>query len=183
MNEKRAIELCLHHRDPVGFEYLVKKFGRESYYHAYSFTGNYEDAADICQESFTKAFKALPGLEKLEKFYPWFYMILRNSSINFLRKKNRILERDINESDLVTSSTPEVLLEKEEEKREVWKTIFNLKPESREILLMKYRDDKNYRQISELLEIPRGTVMSRLYNARKAFKELYLKKKEEKNVR
>ncbi|MEN8154189.1 MAG: sigma-70 family RNA polymerase sigma factor [Acidobacteriota bacterium] len=182
MNEKRAIELCLHHRDPIGFEYLAKRFASEAYYHAYSFTGNYEDAADICQESFTKAFIAFPKLEKLEKFYPWFYMILRNSCLNFLRKKKNTLEREPNGSDLITDLTPEANMEKEEKNAEIKEIIFSLKPEFREILLMKYSDNKNYNQISGLLGIPRGTVMSRLYNARKAFKELYQKKKEEKNV-
>ncbi len=57
MNEAKAINLCIKHRDPIGFEYLVKKYRREALFHARIFLGNDEDAADACQESFVKAFK------------------------------------------------------------------------------------------------------------------------------
>jgi DNA-directed RNA polymerase specialized sigma24 family protein len=78
MDEQYAIELCLKHKDPVGFEFLVQKYRREAFGHAYAFLGNQDDALDACQESFARAFAAIPGLPKLPQFYPWFYCILRN---------------------------------------------------------------------------------------------------------
>lgn len=179
MNEKKAIGLCLHYHDPVGFEFLVKKFRREAFYHAYLFTGDYEDAADICQESFSKAFKAISQLKYLNKFYPWFYQILRNSSINFLKKNNRIKNRssEVLENSSSKKNSPEEILESEEENSNIWNILYNLKPEFREILVLKYVEEKNYNELSEILHIPRGTIMSRLYNARQSFKDIYLKRR------
>ncbi len=72
MNEAQAIRLCLRHRDPVGFEFLVKNYRREAFFHAFALMGNQEDAADVCQESFRRAFTAIPKLVGLDQFYPWF---------------------------------------------------------------------------------------------------------------
>lgn len=177
MDENRAIRLCLHHRDPVGFEYLVKKYRREAFYHAHSFLGNREDAADACQESFSRAFMAIPGLTKLDAFYPWFYRILRNCCLNMLRRKKTVrrFERE-KKRDLmnVEVSDPSGLVEAQEKQSLVWEVLNTLTPTFREILVLKYIQDKRYDEISELLNIPRGTVMSRLYHARKAFRDRYI---------
>ena len=181
MDESRAIRLCLHHRDPVGFEYLVKKYRREAFYHAQSFLGNREDAADACQESFSRAFKAIPNLSKLDAFYPWFYRILRNCCLNMLRRKKTARrykqEKQLELPDEETSN-PSVLVEAQEEQSLVWEVLNALTPTFREILVMKYIQDKRYDEISELLSIPRGTVMSRLYHARKAFRDRYIEARE-----
>ncbi|MCK5004252.1 MAG: sigma-70 family RNA polymerase sigma factor [Candidatus Aminicenantes bacterium] len=176
MNESKAIRLCLVHRDPAGFEFLVKKFKKEALYHAVSFTGNYEDAADICQESFYKAFIAIPKLKKLDRFYPWFYVILKNNCLNLIQHKSRIDKHsnEIHEHSVSTNSGPETFFEKREENENIWRIIKELKSEHREILMMKYAMRKSYEDISITLNIPRGTVMSRLYNARRSFKERYL---------
>lgn len=178
MNEKRAIELCMRYRDPVGFEFLVKKYRGEALYHAVSLVGNYEDAADACQESFTRAYAAIPRLQRLEYFYPWFYRILRNCCFNMLsrRKTAAVIgdESHAEASAIEFSSTPDARLQKTEDQQSVRQALDRLKPEFREILMMKYAKGNNYQQISETLHIPRGTVMSRLYHARKAFRELYL---------
>jgi DNA-directed RNA polymerase specialized sigma24 family protein len=62
MDEQRAIQLCVKHRDPVGFEFLVQKYRREAFFHAFALMGNQEDALDACQDSFAKAFTTIPGL-------------------------------------------------------------------------------------------------------------------------
>jgi len=177
MNEQRAIELCLQHRDPIGFEFLVRKYRREAYFHAVSLMGNREDATDACQESFTRAFRAIHRLKDLEFFYPWFYKILRNCCFNMLSRKKTAAADDIDHTshslEFCYRSTPETQMEADEEKQLVWQSIEKLKPEFREILMLKYAHGKNYNQISMVLNIPRGTVMSRLYHARKAFGTLY----------
>ena len=185
MNEKRAIELCVRHQDPLGFEYLVKKYRKEALYHAVSMMGNYEDAADACQESFSRAFSAIPRLEQLDFFYPWFYRILRNCCLNMLSRKKTAEGSGKSNwaevTDICIQSNPETKLEKDEDKRKIWEIIQQLKPEFREILMLKYAGDNNYEEISKILGIPRGTVMSRLYHARMAFKAIYLDGSQGKN--
>ena len=177
MDEGYAIKLCLKHQDPVGFEFLVRKYRREALFHARALLGNTEDAADACQESFTRAFLAIPRLTHLDAFYPWFYRILRNCCLNMIRKKKSARKYRTEKQRSAKEATDEALLsrelEKREEQRTVWRVLQKLQPEFREILIMKYIQGLRYAEISILLCIPRGTVMSRLYYARKAFKETY----------
>jgi len=181
MNEEQAITLCLQHRDPIGFEYLVNRYRREAYFHALAFMKNREEAADACQESFSRAYSSMPGLQRLDRFYPWFYTILKHCCLNMLRK-NRTAERHAEESrdfgfDDVFRTSPDQNLETSQEKERVHRCLSHLKFEFREILMLKYAEDMDYQGIAELLNIPRGTVMSRLYHARKAFHQEYTKRR------
>jgi RNA polymerase sigma-70 factor, ECF subfamily len=179
MDEKKAIALCIKHHDPTGFEYLFKQFRKEAYFHAIAFLGNHHDAIDACQECFTKAFQVMPKLNCLKAFYPWFYTILRNHCMNILRKRKTILNYASKESAILENnldeSSPIFLEEKKEEHLKTWQTMKKLTPEFREILAMKYIEGLSYQKISTLLGIPRGTVMSRLYHARKEFRKKYIK--------
>lgn len=172
MEEPAAIELCLRHADPRGFEYLVEKYRGMAYVHAISLLGNQEDAADLCQEAFTRAFVAIRKLARLDHFYPWYYQILRNCCLNFISRKQTAARYRLEPAPVV--ETPSLLLEQSEDQRVVWQALQALKPEFREILTLKYVHERSYEQISETLGIPRGTVMSRLYHARKAFRDSYL---------
>lgn len=178
MNEAQAIRLCLIHKDPQGFVFLVKQYRREAYMHAIMLVKNRDDALDLCQEAFAKAFNAIPRLQKLKAFYPWFYAILRNTCFNYLDKKKREkhFKKAIHiENETNTFFKPDTKIEKEEQKSLVLCCINEMPIELREILLMKYQNNYDYKTISELLFLPKGTVMSRLYNARKAFQKIYNK--------
>ena len=177
MDETAAIDLCLHHRDPAGFEYLVEKYRREAYVHAVSLLGNQEDAADLCQEAFTRAFIAIRKLPQLDHFYPWFYRILRNCCLNFLGRQ-KTADRYAGETEPIESLPPSLLLEQREDQLIVWRALRALVPQFREILIMKYIHNHSYDVISQNLHIPRGTVMSRLYHARKTFRDAYLQEVE-----
>ena len=73
----------------------------------------------------------------------------------------------------VAAPDPSAGVEQKEQQEHVWRLLQQLKPEQREILTMKYFSGFRYEEISRFLDIPRGTVMSRLYAARKAFREAY----------
>lgn len=177
MDEQRAIRLCVKARDPVGFEFLVQKYRREAFFHAYHFLGNQQDALDACQDSFARAFAAIPRLEALTEFYPWFYRILRNRCLNLLARRQTSRRYATAHAagfvacDEVEPPGPRGLLEQREEQQEMRAALAALDPEFREILTLKYLQDRSYAEIAALLEIPRGTVMSRLYHARLALRE------------
>jgi RNA polymerase sigma-70 factor (ECF subfamily) len=179
MDEQHAIQLCVKHRDPVGFEFLVEKYRREAFSHAFALLGNQEDALDACQDSFAKAFAAIPSLRELPQFYPWFYCILRNRCLNLLaRRKTSDRYRETQQADAAPAMDPAGpgnLLEQREEQQRVHRALESLKPEHREILVMKYVQECRYEEIAGVLGIPRGTVMSRLYYARMALRDEYLK--------
>ena len=181
MDEPSAIRLCLRHGDPAGFEYLADRYRRDAYRHALLLLGNPEDAADICQEAFSRAFVAIRKLARLERFYPWFYQILRNCGLNLLARRkttSQYRRHHRGETAPAAEPLPSFLLEQAEDKRRVWQVLQSLKPSFREILIMKYVDDASYQVISQNLDIPRGTVMSRLYHARGAFRDAYLEEAE-----
>lgn len=174
MNEARAIELCVRFKDPVGFDFLVKQYRREAYGHALALLGNADDAAEACQDSFLSAFASLARLDELTAFYPWFYRILRNRCLNMLSRRKTASDYAVAEtSALMDTPDSEVSAEDAASQREdsaaVWYTLALLKTEHREILALKYLKGYDYDTLAAVLRIPRGTVMSRLYHARKAF--------------
>ena len=178
MDEQHAIRLCIKHRDPVGFEFLVRKYRREAFMHAQALLGNPEDALDACQDSFARAFAAIPGLRQLPRFYPWFYCILRHRCLNLLARRqtaDRYREAQQQGLPAMEPAHPGNLLEEREDQQRVRRALESLKPEHREILVLKYFQELHYEEIAVLLDIPRGTVMSRLYHARMALRDAYLK--------
>jgi RNA polymerase sigma-70 factor (ECF subfamily) len=180
MNEERAIKLCVERRDPIGFEFLVKKYQREAYLHALAFLGDREEALEACQESFASAFANLPRVRELAVFYPWFYRVLKNHCLNILcrRRTAASYARTERGGEEETFSNPEELVSGGEDRAQVWEVLAELKLEFREILALKYIRSYDYETLAAILRIPRGTVMSRLYHARKAFQTAYLAKRE-----
>ncbi|NLE01264.1 MAG: RNA polymerase sigma factor [Fibrobacter sp.] len=179
MDEKQAIALCLINHDPAGFAFLFKKYRKEAFFHATGFLGNRSEAADACQDSFSRAFIAITKLKQLDEFYPWFYTILRNCCLNIIsRKKTRtIFEPEIISltEKFASIPSPEEDLYSIERKKLITEALSRLKAEFREILLLKYVHELNYDRIGVLLSIPKGTVMSRLYHARRSFCDEYLR--------
>ncbi|MDA0789327.1 MAG: RNA polymerase sigma factor [Proteobacteria bacterium] len=171
MNEATAIRLCLKQRDPRGFEFLVKQYRREAYYHAMGLLGDGAAAEDLCQESFAKAYAAMPRLKSLQAFYPWFYTILKNGCLNHIRARRQ--EQDYEER-ADARSDPTLAAEQRDDASAIHAALMKLKPEFREILIMKHLHDSSYEDISKVLQIPRGTVMSRLHHARIAFRDQYM---------
>lgn len=167
MDEKTAIRLCLDQRDVRGFEFLFEKFSREAYVHAIALLGNREEAADACQDAFGKAFVAIRHLASLDAFYPWFYRILRNHCLNRIAGRQTAAQyEDRLAAETATTrpvEKPDFLLEAREEQAQVWDALRRIKAEFREILVIKYIEGLNYDGIAQRLQIPRGTVMSRLY--------------------
>lgn len=180
MTEEQALKLCLVHHDPIGFDFLVRKYQREAYLHALALLGNRDDAAEACQESFARAFASLPRLEELTAFYPWFYRVLRNCCLNLLQRRRTArayLQTEARgESGPEVFASPESALCRDQEAAEILATLASLQLEFREILTLKYLRGHDYQTLSSLLGIPRGTVMSRLYHARKAFQTAYLER-------
>lgn len=178
MNEQRAIELCIKHRDPIGFEFLVRKYRREAHFHAYALLRNREDAAEACQESFASAFASLPLLTELTAFYPWFYRVLRNRCLNVLERRRNAVAYTAAETARAAEAPeleagPDAELDRKEQAARVLAVLETLSLEFREILALKYLRDYDYATLAQLLGIPRGTVMSRLYHARKAFQRAW----------
>jgi RNA polymerase sigma-70 factor (ECF subfamily) len=160
------------------FEQLVGRYKRKAYFAALSFVGNHEDALDISQDSFVKAFRALKRFKVEFAFFPWFYTIVRNNCLNHLRRVRRRDERSLNELEesgfraLDTCAQPDEAAEKTELREEVMKAIGLLEPDHREIVMLRHFQGMSYKEMAETLGCPQGTVMSRLHSARQRLKGL-----------
>jgi RNA polymerase sigma-70 factor (ECF subfamily) len=150
---------------------------KHAYYIALGLVGSHDAAMDLSQEAFVRAFYSLENFNPERKFFTWYYQILKNLSFNYLRDHHRRAASfsEIGEtavSQLVDSSANlSQQVEQNELKEILWRGINTLKPPDREIIILKDFQEMSYKEIAEILKCPVGTVMSRLYNARKALKE------------
>lgn len=155
------------------FADLMKVYARKVYYAAYSFVKNADDAADISQEVFLKAYTSLDNFDENRSFFPWIYCITRNLSLNRLKRhENR--NTGLPEYDFIAGNytEPEEELLKKEELGLLRNAINSLPENFRQIIILKHIEECTYDDISEILDIPKGTVMSRLYNARQKLREI-----------
>ena len=156
------------------FERLVKKYMKRAYYTALGFLGSHDLAMDASQEAFIKAYRNFKKFDKNKNFFAWYYKILKNHCLNTIRnKKNKREESYIeikNESD--EADNPLQNIEKKESTKQLEDALKKLSFEKREIIILKEFEDKTYNEISELLDIPVGSVMSRLFYARKELSKI-----------
>ncbi|MBN2566234.1 MAG: sigma-70 family RNA polymerase sigma factor [Candidatus Eisenbacteria bacterium] len=162
--------------DKTAFGMLVERYKERAYMIALGFVGSPDDAMDLSQDAFVKAYRAMRTFKDGSDFYPWFYAILRNTCFNFLRRRKTRKESSLDAAreygyDVVDESPdPSASLERSEMRRLVRLEIDNLSPVHREILLLRHFEGLSYKEMADVLECPIGTVMSRLYAARQALK-------------
>ena len=161
--------------DARAFGVLVERYMRRAYYAALGLIGSPEDAMDLSQEAFVRAFRARHRLDPERPFYAWLYQIIRRLCFNHTRdrrtRKRRLRDASewlVDQSEATTSGyNPGRAAERKEAQRRVRAAIEELPEREREVLVLKEFEGLRYREIADLVGIPIGTVMSRLYTARK----------------
>ncbi len=158
----------------ASFEPLVRDHQRQALTIAEALLGNAEDAADAVQEAFVKAFRALDRLSAGSPFGPWFRSIVRNHCRDRLRV-NRPPEdqwsSEVVDRNVWSEPSAPGAMEREQLAGAVRTALATISPEHREILVLKEMEDMSYAGISEAMNIPAGTVASRLYHARAALRK------------
>ena len=163
--------------DVNAFEKLVLEYEKAVYGITQRMCGNAEDAADMTQETFIKAYNSLSSFRGDSKFSVWLYRIATNVCLDFLRSKSRkptvslSMEDDDGEEvelDIADESqSPEKLLERGLTRDAVRRGLNALSPEYRQILLLREIQGLSYEEISDVLTLEVGTVKSRIFRARK----------------
>ena len=130
---------------------------------------NDEEAHEIAQDALARAWAARDRYDVTRPFYPWLYTIVRNACRD-AAARGRHRARPGLEPERVDSGTPTPLasLSKKRQEAAIREALTRLSEQHRDILVMRHFEDLSYAEIGELLELPQGTVMSRLYRARKA---------------
>lgn len=160
--------------DKEAFGILVERYMRRAYYVALGFVGSHEDALDLSQEAFVRSYRAIKRFTLGKRFFTWYYQILRNLCFNFLRRRKRgtynfseMPENEVLQIRDESEDTPDKIVEKKELINKLWEAIQSLSESDREIIVLRDIEGLSYLEIADALECPAGTVMSRLYYARK----------------
>jgi RNA polymerase sigma-70 factor (ECF subfamily) len=141
---------------------IVKKYMHTAYYIALGFVHNQQDALDVSQDAFIKAFRKIKLFDTRKPFFPWFYRLMRNLCIDHLKRKRHRMEVPLDDVKVLS-----VEKEDRELKKTLWKGIEELPFDQREVVILRYFRQLSYAEIAELTGKPVGTVMSSLFYAKK----------------
>ncbi|HXM04332.1 MAG TPA: sigma-70 family RNA polymerase sigma factor [Chthoniobacterales bacterium] len=170
--------------DALAFEQLVIKYRSKVFSMIYGMVQNEQDAWDLAQEGFVKAWRSIHRFKGQASFYTWLYRIVTNVAIDSLRRKSFKKTAEFDDEIAATqvepgSKTmpqpdpmPHQGLEREEIRHRIEHAINKLSPEHRAVIVMKEIEELQYNEIAEALGCSIGTVMSRLFYARKKLQTL-----------
>jgi len=173
MNDSDMIEK-IKKGDMEAYEKLVRKYMKKAYNVALYYARNPTDAWDVSQQGFINAWKGIKKFDTESPFFPWLYTIIKNEALNRYRKEKKEDEKKSG-LPLKIIDSPEESLEKKEKIRKLKEALACLDEEEKEIIYLRHYAEMSYKEISEVLGLPEGTVMSRLYCARKALLREYIK--------
>jgi len=157
--------------DLMAFSLLVEKHKRRAYAIALGLVGTPDEAYDLSQDAFMRVFRAAKKFDPARRFFPWFYTILVNLCRTHLKKRGREVGLDSVAEPLDSAATPDDAYVASESRRRLWAAMNRLAFKDREIIMMAHFWDYTYKDMSAVLSVPVGTVMSRLYYARKKLKQ------------
>jgi RNA polymerase sigma-70 factor (ECF subfamily) len=171
--------------DTRAFDELVTRYRTRVFGMIYNMVNSQQDAWDLAQDSFVKAWRSIKRFRGTSSFYTWIYRIVMNVTIDWLRKKQVKAggtEFDdaaaLKEIDPAAKTAPQAgalpyeTMERGEIRLRIENAIAQLSPEHRAVILMKEIEEMKYHEIAETLGCSIGTVMSRLFYARKKLQNL-----------
>lgn len=166
----------IQHGESDAFEVLVRRHEKTIFNLVYRMLGDYEDAAEVSQEVFLSAYRAIGQFRGDANFSTWLYRIALNHATTRRRSLNSRQHRTtaIEDMELIRDSQlgPAEILEKKEMQERVQLALNKLEPEDATVILLRDLQDVPYDEVAQMLEIPVGTVKSRLHRARQALKSL-----------
>jgi RNA polymerase sigma-70 factor (ECF subfamily) len=165
VSEKDALRAVVK-GDKEAYKVIVTKYKRAAYYAALGFVKNNQDALDISQEAFIRAFYKIKKYDQSKAFYPWFYKLLKNICLDYLRQKR--IRSDIPIENISVFEDTNKNLELRDE---LWRGIEKLPFAQREVIILRYFHQYSYKEMAQVIQKPVGTVMSSLYYAKKKLKK------------
>ncbi|MCH6256556.1 RNA polymerase sigma factor [Puniceicoccaceae bacterium K14] len=160
--------------DNASFALLVHQHHAKVCNFIYRYTGNKQDAEDLTQDTFVKAFRNFHRYDSKYAFSSWLFTIARRTAYNHFRGKKYNDELDFEVID--SSDRPDDLSEKGDESDVLWDLVKTLKKEYREVLMLKYIDDLQVKEIAQVLNKSQTNIKILLFRARNQLKRVYEKK-------
>ena len=154
------------------FEELFEKYKKKVYFTAYRMLNNHEEASDVLQEAFLKAYKSFRGFRRESQFSTWIYRIAANLCIDRIRRKWPQYSLDENiEIKGWESENPQNILEAKELHNSVTKALGSLSPQQKAVVVLHTFQGLKHKEIAEILGCSVGAVKVNLYHGRKYLKE------------
>lgn len=156
------------------FEEIVEKYYKIIFRLAYRIIRDNDDAEEITQSTFVKAYENLDSYNSKFKFFSWLYRITVNESLNFSKRKNYNEELDEKHSN--NEKDPDVIYEQTERSERIDDALMELDMIYRVPVVLKHFMNYSYKEISYLIDVPEKTVKSRLFEGRHLLKNILIKK-------
>ncbi len=169
--------------DQEAFRQLFQRYHRRVYSLAYGVVQNQDDALDVVQEGFIRAHRYLDKFEGASSFYTWLYRIIMNLSIDHIRKHKRArmvdfndaLRHDEDRADVgedallprILGQNPGKALVRKEIREQISRALAELSDNHRAVLVMRELEGLSYEEMAQAMQCSKGTIMSRLFHARK----------------
>ena len=175
IDDLALIERC-RNGDVAAFEPLVEKYRDRAWRLAFNILRDREDAWDTTQDAFVRAWQALPSFRGQSAFYTWLFRIVVNVASDRARQRaargrafgtERVPEEEWDRSMMDQGPAPDDEARRAEERERIGRALTALPEHHRTIIMLSDLEGLSYREIAEVLDIPMGTVMSRLHHARK----------------
>jgi len=176
--DKILVQKCLD-GNTESFGVLVEKYQETVFNVAYRICGEYDDAADITQSAFVKAYENLIKYNPKYKFFSWIYRIVLNESINFINQTKKLDE--LNENIVSQEKTPEQVYQQVEIEKKIQDALMMLEPDFRILIVLRHFQNCSYNEIAYILDISEKKVKSRMYTARQILGQKLIKMGLEKN--
>jgi RNA polymerase sigma-70 factor (ECF subfamily) len=172
-----TLAIAAQNGDTESFGILVSRFEPKLKRYGTKFLSESMDIEDMVQEIFMQAYRALKSYDSTQRFSPWIYRIAHNTFVNALRKKSRLPFFTIDLDSLVSHphavETPELESEQREMKELVERGLIKISEQYREVLILYYQEELSYKEISDVLRVPVGTVGVRMRRAKAALAKVY----------
>ena len=183
-DDKQLVEAA-RQGDATAFRELVQRHQRRAYAVALGMVHDPDDARDVCQEAFLKVHKNLATFEGEAQFFTWLYRIVANLCIDHLRKRrgmkvefdDALANDDPDEAGISPQRTgfdPARALADKELRAQIMAALDKLSPAHRSVLVMREVDGLSYQEMADLMKCSIGTIMSRLFHARKKMQMMLL---------
>ncbi len=156
------------------FAQLVDRYQGPIFNVALRMLNNFDDAEDVAQSVFVKAFERLLSFDPKYKFFSWIYRMAVNESINFMSKRKPV--EAMPAQVVAPDKRPDERFDDQELNERVHRAIMELQIDYRAVIILKHFEEFSYQEIGFILEIPEKTVKSRLFTSRRQLRDILLKR-------
>jgi RNA polymerase sigma-70 factor (ECF subfamily) len=178
-DDHRLIAECLK-GETAAFGELVRRHQDRLFNTVFRLVDNAEDAQDVVQEAFLHAYQSLDRFKGDSQFFTWLYRIAVNAAISLQRKQKTPANLHLAHEggavpephDVSEDSQPDQALERADEERRIQTALNRLSPEHRAVLILKDLEEQKYETMAEIVQVPIGTIRSRLHRARLELREV-----------